>query len=366
MAKIKVYLQKPWGKSDSPYYKFLRESSPGNIRYVNAEKFKLIHNKTKLGINNFIKKYARWFIKRFSPSLPNAYFTKNEDRYDLIHCAHCLSKNKKSWVADIEHAGQFWVSGSDSKNVSKQKVGRYIFSKYCKKILAWSEWSRKGILQQFPELNNKVEIVYPAVPVRKFKKKDINDVNLLFIGRNFYLKGGRLALDIMDILTKKYDNVRAIVVSTVPNKILEKYSDNEKMTFYNLLSHEKLFKDIYPMCDIFLYPTFADTFGFAILEAQSFGLPVIATETKATCTIQETIDFGNTGFYVDNRECDALNKNYNEDVRNNVLSFVEKLIKNKKLREKMSKNCFKVIKSGKFSIIERNKKLERIYQEALR
>ena len=43
----------------------------------------------------------------------------------------------------------------------------------------------------------------------------------------------------------------------------------------------------------------------------------------------------------------------------------EKLMNNKKLREKMSRNALKEIKSGRFSIKERNKKLKRIYKESL-
>jgi regulator of replication initiation timing len=42
------------------------------------------------------------------------------------------------------------------------------------------------------------------------------------------------------------------------------------------------------------------------------------------------------------------------------------LIENEKLREKMSKECIKTVKSGKFSLKERNKNLKRIYEEAIR
>jgi len=42
------------------------------------------------------------------------------------------------------------------------------------------------------------------------------------------------------------------------------------------------------------------------------------------------------------------------------------LIKDKNLYGKMSKNSMEIIKKGKFSIKERNKKLNRIYEEALK
>ena len=66
-------------------------------------------------------------------------------------------------------------------------------------------------------------------------------------------------------------------------------------------------------------------------------------------------------------------KKYVEDVKKphpqTVKQLVEKisvLIENPELRKKMGENNFNLVDSGKFSIKERNKKLKRIYEEALR
>ena len=132
---MKRYIQNPWKASDSPYYKHLRNSPPEGVDYTNAKHFKIIQNKYKLKLNVWLKHYGKTLIRKIYPSLINAHFTKNSEKYDLIHCAHCISRNKKPWVADIEYSGQFWISGSMEDNMPKSEVRNFLKSPYCKKIL---------------------------------------------------------------------------------------------------------------------------------------------------------------------------------------------------------------------------------------
>ena len=361
MKLIRVILQSPWKATDSPYYKYLQKLPVEGIKYINTNNFKLIQNRRKLRFNNWLKQSIKRLIRRFFSDMPNAHYTPYKSRYDLIHCAHCISKNKSPWVCDIEFVGQFWASGHPKNFPSKKQVLKYIESDYCKKILAWSEWSKKGILKEFPEIKGKVEVLYPAISTKKKGENLSEGINLLFIGRDFYLKGGAIALEIFDRLTKKYEKVSATIVSDVPREVLGKYKNN-KIKFYNLMSHEKLFGEIYPNADIFVYPTFSDTFGFAILEAQSFGLPVVATKTTSTHTIRETITEGKTGFIVENMK----SKKYDEGIINEISGKVESLIKDKKLLKLMGKNAREEIMNGKFSVDRRNKNLGRVYKEALK
>ena len=359
----RIYLQSPWKTLDSTYYKFLRESPPLGVKYYPSKSSGVLHNAGQLQINDFLKQSIKKIIKYFYPSMPNAHYTSNAKKYDLIHCAHCLSMNKKPWVCDIEFVGQFWAGSSFKNTPSKKTVRKYLQSDYCKKIMAWSEWSEKGILREFPELEGKIEIVYPAAPfMKRIKKKSDKKLQILFVGRDFEVKGGEIVWEVIDRLTKKYGNVEGVIIS---NCSKENFKENKKIKIYNLVSQKKLFEEIYPQADIFLYPTFSDTFGFAILEAQSFGLPVIAMKTGSTHTIKETIQEGKTGFIVENLEANAGKRVFKDKIFNEILLKTEKLVKNGKLRGEMSRNCLREIENGKFSIKRRNKQLGRIYSEAL-
>jgi len=362
MESIKVYLQSPWKNTDSPYYLYLRETPPRGIEYVNAKEFKLIQSKSQLKKNNKIKSLIKKGIRNFFPNLPNAHFTKNSEKYDLIHCAHCLSLNQKNWISDIEYVNQFWAAG---RVQNKRRVIKLVNSKYCKRIIAWTRWSYDSIIKEIPEIKNKVEILYPGIPEQKFKKIKSDKIILLFSARRFYFKGGLHALEVIDRLTKKYKEVEGIIVSDVPAEVLERYSGNEKIKFLGLVPQKELFEKVYPQADIFVYPSYTDTFGFQLTEALSFGLPVV---TVGGHSRKEIISEGKTGFVID--EPEKWNTKDLEELKLPCIEDIERktelLIKNKKLRNKMSKNCLKEIKNGKFSIKKRNKKLKQIYGEAMK
>lgn len=362
--KIKIYLQYPWKFPDSPYYKYLIDSPPEGIEYLNAEKQKgVITSKRFFWFSNFLKRNIRRWTNKFNLAIPNAHLSPEGD-YDLIHCAHCLSKNKdKPWVADIESWWSMYISGYKSEKARK-KVKKILFSKSCKKIMAWTESTKRDILQKHPEIKKKIEVVYPAVPeIKNLKKQKNKKLKIIFIARYFDIKGGLIALEVLERLRKEF-GIEGIVVSNVSEKLKEKYP---KIKIYNLIPQEELFK-LMKSSDLFLYPGSVDTFGFSLLEAMAFGLPTITINTKDTKSRKEIIEDNRTGFIFDVKEKLSFDKirESEEIIIKKLIKNTSKLIKNKLLREKMSKECIKVIKEGKFSIKERNKKLKRIYYEAIK
>ncbi len=362
MNPIKVYLQYPWKFPDSPYYKYLIKNPPEGIEYFNIEKQRgVITNKKFFWISNFLKKNIRKFANFFKFSIPNAHLSPEGD-YDLIHCAHCLSKNSKPWVADFEGVWQMYV-GEKTKR-AKEEVRRILENPNCRKILPWTEWTRREIIKEFPEIGDKVEVVYPAIPLRWRKKKE-NNINLIFSGRYFYWKGGLHALEAIDRLTKKYSNVWGIINSEVPEKAKIKYLDNKKIIFYGLIPQEELF-ELYKKSHILIYPGYSDSFGFAYLEAMSFGIPIITVDGFAR---EEIVENGKTGFVIEKPEIEKFNKFIklpNPEIEKELAEKTSKLIENGKLRNKMSRNCVEIIKNGKFSVAERNSKLKKFYEEALK
>jgi len=151
-------------------------------------------------------------------------------------------------------------------------------------------------------------------------------------------------------------------------KVYEKYKSNKQIKFIGMVPQKKLFEEIYPQTDIFLYPSFTDTFGFGITEAMSFGIPVVCCDGHSR---EEIVEDGKTGFVVETKLGDYVPNSFleslqREDIIKNLEEKTRKLVLDKNSRNKMSKNCIKVIKEGKFSIKERNKKLKRIYEETLK
>ena len=171
-------------------------------------------------------------------------------------------------------------------------------------------------------------------------------------------------MEAINFLTKKYKNVYAIFNSEVPKDILQKYSKNKKIEFCPLVPQKKLF-EIYEKSDILIYPGYTDSFGFAYLEAMSFGIPIITVDGWSR---KEIVTENETGFVFQRPKEFSWNKIEGKEkiIIKQMIEKASLLIENKNILEKMSKNCLNEISLGKFSIKERNKKLKRIYREAIK
>lgn len=376
MKKIKVYLQYPWRFIDSSYYKNLLVYKTPGIDFLNKGNLKVIRSKRGFKINWFLKEAIRKIVQIVK--IPNAIYSFNKES-EIIHCAHCLSLNKKPWVVDFENYGALSASGINVTNsyLGKKIIKRLLRSQYCKRILPWTEAAKKSMLDEIddPMIIKKIDLLPFAFKTGQFKPKKKKDrITILFIGRYFRAKGGYVAVEIMDKLTKKYAEVYGVILSETPKEVLEKYGKNKKIKFLNLMKQEKVFKEVYPEADIFFYPGFSDTFGFALVEAMSFKLPVITFEGFAR---EDIITEGKNGFIIKGKN---LGEEYIMGEDNEILSKVlkgskhirkaiektELLIKDKKKRMLMGEYGYKMVKNGKFSIKERDKKLKRIYEEALK
>ena len=255
-----------------------------------------------------------------------------------------------------------WVSGKNTK-IGRKKVKKILTSPNCKKIMPWTNHTKKEILKIFPSLEDKVETVYPALPLSAINKKKDGPFTVLFIGRDFRLKGGKIALEVFKMLKDKDPKIRAIFISRYPKDIEADYPGIE---FHNLLPQKKIYS-LLSESNIFLYPSLMDTFGFSILEAMSLGVPTVCLETETTAAIREIVEDDKTGKIISTRcTIDSQSGKHLSITANNILKEIYNLRNNKKKLEKMGRACLKEIYNGKFSILKRNKKLKRIYTEALK
>ena len=115
----------------------------------------------------------------------------------------------------------------------------------------------------------------------------------------------------------------------------------------NVFSQEK--NELYMGSDIFLLPTYAEALPIALLEAMSYGLPVITTPVGA---IPEVIEDGVNGFLIKPGDAKALSE------------WIITLIERPEFREMMGKNNIQRI-NAEFTQEKMIEKIDRIYQESL-
>ena len=368
MKKIKVHLQYPWKSPDSSYYKNIIDFPPEDVEYTNfsddsAKKTEVISSGEKFERTRKFKNFLRKILGVVK--IPNLTFTLDKN-VDLIHCAHCLSLNKKPWVVDTE----VWDRVAAGGGIANSRVGKFLIkkrleSKYCKKIICWSEDCKESFEKAFPDnkkILGKITLLHFALPTKKFKKIRHKNVRILFVARWFDAKGGRQTLEVFDRLSKIHKNAEFIFICPIPDDARKKYSKNKNIKILDLVSQEKLFKEVYPSTDIFFYPGFGDSYGFAVPEALMFGLPVISTKTFAK---DELVSDGKTGFLINIPKNWKGYSDMNEKLINDLTQKTSLLIKDKKLLQKMSCEAIREAKE-KFSIKKRNQKLRKIYEESLK
>lgn len=365
MKPVKVYLQYPWKFPDSPYYKYLVENPPREIDYVNSKNYgQVITNKRKFWFLTRLKVNIRKWTNKLNLPLANSWKTKTNKEFDLIHCAHCLSKNlDKPWVADMESVWSMWVSGMNTQ-IGRKRVRKLLLRENCKKIMPWTNHTKTEILKIFPEIKDKIETVYPVIPLgRNLPRKLDKKITITFVGRDFRLKGGKIALETMKKIKQANPHWKMIFISSLNEEIK---NNNPEIDMYNLLPHNEI-QDILSKTDIFLYTSLMDTFGFGILEAMSYGTPTIALKTDLTPAVGEIISPEITGKIIktectiDDQSLDKVKKTA-KTLETEILN----LVNDKKKLERMSRNCIEEIKNGKFSIKNRNERLRKIYEEALK
>lgn len=344
--------------------------------------------------NKTIKKIATRFFNVFhQPRL--IYITK---KCDLIHTTSgVIPLNHKPFVVGAEYYSSFVglqhdiaLTGAYLKNTR-----RFLLKDNCKKILPFSEASRQSIINGFQATNkdllDKIEVLYPAMKAQNLKiKKDHDSFKILHIGSAFFEKGGRELFKAVDILHDIYEiNVEVYTITNAPKHYEDEYkkfifpyrSKNHFHIIERKIPRVVLFENYYPECDVFVFPSYGDFFGYVLLEAMACGLPVIGTDVFA---VPEIIDNEKNGFLIKTpispfgpgylrKKTEDVNKylyeiihNEQKDVTNELVEKLLILINDKNIRKKFSENSYEMIKNGKFSIAYRNNQLKKIYDEALK
>lgn len=334
----------------------------------------------------FIKPIHHIFLKIFRISLITALFQKSsvEKNTDLVFSLGILYNGNLPWILEILD-NPVCLTGYNfdifTKNI--KIIERNLLSPKCKKIICMNETSLNFMKKNFKkEIVDKLVLVRPAIVQKKImgNKRKNRKIRILFMGsinnpQDFYTKGGLEAIEAFERIQELYD-CELIIRCKVPNEIRNRISSNTKIVLLeNEISKEKL-EDLYVNSDIFLFPGHMYAL-MVILEAMSYGLPILTLDTYA---VKDYIVDNHNGFIIN--KSDKI-KSYNSQAYpNNIRSaeFLREikkidnrviedlvgklilLIENRKLRKKLGENGQKIIRE-KFSIKVRNKKLKKLFDE---
>jgi glycosyltransferase involved in cell wall biosynthesis len=176
----------------------------------------------------------------------------------------------------------------------------------CKKIVAISNTVKEHLIFEFgPSLRKKISVLYPYMEEQKSRRKKYNKVRLLFVGLDFERKGGKELLEAMKILGDEY---HLTIIGCTPK------TDLDNVSVLGKIPRSEIYEKHYSDSDIFVFPTFHESLGVVALEALSFGLPIITTNSYA---LPEIIIHKKTG-YIINHPYERIEKIGKIEIINNI------------------------------------------------
>jgi glycosyltransferase involved in cell wall biosynthesis len=237
---------------------------------------------------------------------------------DLVHVYNDVCRSTRPWVASFEHR----YPAEDTDVGRRARAVRLAAGPRCRRLLAISEHTRRLLASDplsGPDLLPKCEVVYPCVPPEDdvaarhaawlAQNPPDRGVRLLFVGNEFFRKGGEFVLDAAEGLAERLGvPVRLTVVSTLASdSYLTRASPDRVRSAAARLARRpgaERVQDLPPRAvrermarsHVLVHPSLDETFGFVVVEAMATGLDVVTTRLRAVPEIvppdllPETVD----------------------------------------------------------------------------
>ena len=331
---------------------------------------------------------------RFVRSPIKGYYGRYESAdHHLLEAVLSPIATRNRWIYSVESlaaAAAFSLLGFPLPRAFRVScLTALLLRENCRKIVFWSEAGRKtlhsyGAIDD-ERLLRKVTVVHPAVrrvPDASIRFHDRDAVQLLFSG-DFFRKGGVNVVDAFERAQRRYPSIRLTVCSDVridfntrnaalKAEYMTRLRANPGIEWIGRVDRDELVTEILPRTDIYLLPTYAETFGMAILEAMAFAIPVIATNHFA---IPEMLDDETSGLLIDTRAWDTerlfqgyvvntIPATFREFVTEELFARLTRLIESEPLRRRLGSAALATAR-GRFSFEARNEKMLQIYRDAL-
>jgi glycosyltransferase involved in cell wall biosynthesis len=297
------------------------------------------------------------------------------------------------WMIHVEWPEMLAGNSKSNFTLLRPLIERQLISDHCKKIITWSKIAEKSFYNNYKNVEKfcqKIAVVPLAAPPQEINKKyrQNNKVKFLFVGSfsegredyNFHMKGGKEVIHAFLELLKSRDDIELVMRVEMPDQYKKIIAGNEHIKLYAKFVTEDELRSLFLSNDVFLFPGHDTPFA-ALLEAMSYGLPVIATDVYGNKElIRNNVDGllippSNQVSYFDGtlatRPLTGAKKvsrsilNIDDNVVNDLIKAMSTFIDNTNLIREMGTNAKACIDTGEHSILYRNAKLKFLYDDIL-
>lgn len=266
-----------------------------------------------------------------------------KNRPDILQCMMLTPNGLVGVLAKKLFGVRFvpWVRGGDWYLTRGGFLGRRIISYVIRNspiILVQTEKIMREILEEFP--GKRIEVIPNGVDIKKDRS---SGDKIVYIGNLSERKGVEYLIEAM-----KGVDAELLVVGDGPKRLYLESIAGDNVRFVGRASHDEV-GNYFKKAKIFVLPAKkGEGLPNVILEAMTFGIPVVSTNIAG---ISDVVEHGKTGFLVNPRDSTGLRK------------YIKRLLDDDRLRREMSSNC--LIEVRKYSWESMIKRLEKVYGELI-
>lgn len=279
-------------------------------------------NKTRLS-----KIFLDWRLASFIPSEYSIYHFTGNTLTNLLYHRNIKGKSIIT-VHDL-----FYMTAPENK-IEQIFSRRFLYNATSKAnvIIATSEYTKSEILKHFKNVKEDcIEVIYEGVgknfmPLERdefvylYQKYQIpSDCYLLLhIGIRALRKNNKLLIKVLNELVnnRHVKNIRLIKIGSwdqASTRLIEKNQLQKYIIQMKNIPEEEMVK-FYNLADVFVFPSYAEGFGFPALEAMASGTPVVASNRTA---IPEVV--GDAGILLDPDDVQGFSENIIELLKDEKL-----------------------------------------------
>ncbi len=235
-------------------------------------------------------------------------------------------------------------------NSKYQKIYHYLFNK-ADVVVVLSEMWKNNVNQVF-QLGNKVQVIYNPCTTEMLSNKYQKKKQILYAGTVNARKGYADMIKAFAQISSLYPDWQIVFAGNgeiEKGKTLAQELGIERQTIFlgwiNGSAKDKAFKE----ASIFCLPSYAEGFPMAVLDAWSYGLPVITTPVGG---IPDIAKEGSNLLLFSPGDIDSL------------ATQIERLIRDKDLRDRLSQESIHLANTT-FNIKTINKEIETLYMKLI-
>ena len=318
-----------------------------NPAYEFCDKIKikyLINNDLPLKLNGYKTLLFKLNFKNLMKELYQDYFKKLKFISffkDAISGIYLMSvKRKKELKKYLKNCNSDYIISTHMfmyKLVDKFGKGKKIGwehnhhhnnKKYINKIINYSKYIdklivvNKSLKEYYLDLNIDTEVVFIPnfVKLTPSKVSNLNNKNLLSVGRLSPEKGMLDLIDVMKKLVKLNKSIKLDIVGdgieyhAVKNKIIE-YNLQDNIIMHGYIDGEKLDK-LRRETSLYLMTSYTESFGLVLIEAMRYKIPCIAFDSAEGAN--DLIKNGYNGYLIPNRNVDQMAKKVSDLLNSNL------------------------------------------------